>query len=691
MRLSIRWKLMLFICGPLIVINGALLAWDYAHQKSAAIEQMADLISEKARISADQLGARLEAIVQIADSDAAALAARGAMSDTQVRAAAVDSLRRSALIAGCAIVMEPGVEGAPRTGTLARRMTGNIRQLPLADLTVPGEPEPEWFAAKGGQKAGWSVGALGNQASHVPVYWYAAVFPDRDNVRGVIAVAIRAQGLQTIMGPRARAAVAQAGERIRGRGGVTRLRNGAAEAPTESATAEEPETPQPSAPWTLASQFGPDGFVIVDRQQRIVSHSDAAKIGKPWLNLEAARDAKSMADAWQEMLVQGHGALQVNYLSDEVAGIRADSAHWIAFAQIPAARWIFATAIPESLVIAPIVEQLRSRAVFLVAGVAGIALIIMLVSIRMSRPIEGLAHAVERLAGGDLESRVEGVRSHDELGTLAVGFNSMVGKLKEQIAAVARETAAREGIESELRIARQIQQDLLPHATAEFVGRADFDLHAINIPARRVAGDFYDYFFVGDKLVVVIADVSGKGMPAALLMAVARTVVRDFASLRLTPAQIAVHANQTLFEGSDDSMFVTMFLAEYEPATGKLTYVCAGHPPPYVLSMHSAARLGDPTAPLMGVFAGPETDGAIEQESRTLQPGETLFLYTDGVTEARSPSGRMVGEEGLVQAFAKLGTCDAHSLCERVLAGVQAYERGGQADDITMLALRRTK
>jgi sigma-B regulation protein RsbU (phosphoserine phosphatase) len=267
----------------------------------------------------------------------------------------------------------------------------------------------------------------------------------------------------------------------------------------------------------------------------------------------------------------------------------------------------------------------------------------------------------------------------------------MVVRLKEKIAALARETAAREGIESELRIARQIQQDLLPRPTPAFVGRTDFDLHAVNVPARRVAGDFYDYFFVGDKLLIVIADVSGKGMPAALLMAVARTVVRDFASLNLSPAQIVAHANQTIFDGSDDSMFVTMFLAQYQPTTGGLTYVCAGHPPPYILSpSRSPSHLGRPTAPLLGVFDGCEVDLTIRQEERTLQPGETLFLYTDGVTDARSPGGRMVNEEGLVRAFARLGTFDARSLCERVLAGLQAHEQGGQADDITMLALRRT-
>lgn len=702
MRLSIRWKLMFFVCTPLVAINGALLAWDYTHQKQEAIEQMAELISDKARTSADQLGARLESIMQVADLSASVLSARGTPSDQQIRQATSESLRQSSFVMACAIATEPGSDGGSRASALARRMPGGVRQVPFSELVSEGYPDPAWYTAvKQTLKPAWTPGTLGGQS--VPVNWYAAPILEHEQLRGVVAIAMRAQALQTILIPRPRTLAAvnadsSGTERPRGR---ARARNGPAASDSAQGAAgdsnpagDEPELPAnvPNPPtWSLASQFGPDGFVILDRQQRIVSHTDAARIGKPWLSgTDASRDPRSAADAWSEMLTDGHGAVPVHYLSDDVEGLRPDTAHWIAFAQIPAAKWIFATTIPQSLVVAPIVDQLQHRALLLLAGVIAVAIIIILVSIHLSRPIVKLARAVERLSGGDLDAQAEGVRNRDELGTLAQGFNSMVGKLKEQMAALARETASRESIESELRIARQIQQDLLPHPTPALVGRPDFDLHAVNVPARRVAGDFYDYFFVGDKLIVVIADVSGKGMPAALLMAVARTVVRDFASLNLAPAEIAIHANQTIFEGSDDSMFVTMFLAQYEPGTGRLVYVCAGHPPPYVLSAHGATKLGKPTAPLLGVFGGAEIDQSIHQDECTLQPGETLFLYTDGVTDARSPSGRMIREEGLVHAFAKLGNEDPHSLCKRVLAGLRAHEQGGQADDITMLALRRT-
>src|SRR5262249_2702935 len=151
------------------------------------------------------------------------------------------------------------------------------------------------------------------------------------------------------------------------------------------------------------------------------------------------------------------------------------------------------------------------------------------------------------------------------------------------------------------------------------------------------------------------------------------------------------HTNQTLVDNSVRSMFVTMFLAHYEPATGRFRYVCAGHPPPLILSARNPEPLGPPTAPLLGVFDNSHACAAIEQAEHVLQPGETLLLYTDGVTEARSPDGLMLGDEGLIQACRGIASDDARGLCERLIAGLHAYEHGGQADDITVLALRRAR
>lgn len=706
MRLSIRTKLLLFICGPLVAISAAVLGWDYHQQKSAAIDQMTSLFADKARISAEQLSGRLDNYGQFVASKAAPLAANVPMTSQALIAAAeaplvekphrADLRALEASLVASAIALEPAATGDPVKGTIVRRLPNNLRPSPLSTIVPPGQSAPDWFtAAKESRKPVWTLGFFSGQAARNPICWCAAPILDGDTFRGVFAVAVRAQSFQAVVSPRFRATAApidpsRPRERLRDR----LLESSATGAPTNSESEADDPSTEPSmekdAAWTLASPFGPDGFVVLDRDQRIVSSPNVARIGETWLapTTEAPPDAAQ--DAWSHMLNDAGGAILVHNLTPRIAGTRPDADHWIAFAQVPSSKLIFATTIPQSLVVRPLVAQLQRSALFSLAGIALIALIIMLVTVRMTRPIEGLAGAVDRLSKGDLDARVENIRSHDELGTLAAGFNDMVAKLKHQIAAVARETAARESIQSELRIARRIQQDLLPHADPALTDRADFALHALNIPARGVAGDFYDYFFVGDALFLVIADVSGKGMPAALLMAVARTVVRDFAGLGLAPAQIAIHANRTIKESSDESMFVTMFLARYEPRTGTLAYVCAGHPPPYILSPSGASLVGGPTAPLLGVFDHDGPDGAIQQAERSLQPGETLFLYTDGVTDARSPGGKSVGDKGLAAALAKLSADNPRSLCERLLSGLQAHEQGAQADDITMLALRRT-
>jgi sigma-B regulation protein RsbU (phosphoserine phosphatase) len=711
MRLSIRRKLTLFVCGPMIAIYGGLLLWGYDHDKAEAINQVTDMFGEKVHNSAEDLASRLEPVMAAASTAAATALGTKQMTEQQLHSTATAVVQKALTSIASVIVVEPTADSPTRTGAAVRRMGANIRPYPLSDFLPTGKPEPDWYTtAQNTLEPKWTVGSIENRNAGIRVYWYTVPVIRDDRLIGALAIALRAQVPQNLLTGHFRyiGTTARAPQRPRAQEAARQAGKSSTETAPAPDPADEPETSQapmastsptptmPPQPWSLASQFGPDGFFIIDHEQRIVSHPDVDRVGKPLFN--KPEFSKGPDDPWSQMLAKPSGVLLVSNLNQEITGLHPDTAHFVAFAQVPDMNWILVTTIPRSLVTAPIVAQLRQRALLLLAGVAVVALIIALVSVRMSRPIEGLARAVQRLSAGDLDAQVPGKPSHDEIGTLTVGFNSMVTNLKEQIEARAKETAARETIEAELRFARQIQQDLLPDPTPDLVGRKDFDLHAINIPARRVAGDFYDYFLVAGKLVIVIADVSGKGMPAALLMAVARTAVRDYAGLKLSPAAIASHANQAIFEGSEDSMFVTMFLAQYDPATGNLSYVCAGHPPPYILHSNgnsgasakpAATPLGRSTAPLLGVFPAGDLAAAIEQGEHTLAPGETLFLYTDGVTEARAPSGRMVTEEGLARALSKIGPCDSRSLCDRILASLQRHERGLQNDDITMLALRR--
>jgi sigma-B regulation protein RsbU (phosphoserine phosphatase) len=403
-------------------------------------------------------------------------------------------------------------------------------------------------------------------------------------------------------------------------------------------------------------------------------------------------DKRELADAARQALAGKSGVLRVSGLNAVIPGLETAKYHWIAFAPIPSAGWILTSAISESSVMDPILDRLMMRASFLAAGMVILLAVVLLVSIRISRPIERLAGAVDRLAEGDLDARVGEGRGDDELARLARGFDHMTGQLKAHVAALTEQTAAREKVESELRIARQIQTDLLPRTFPPFPDRKEFDLHALNVPAATVAGDFYDFFFTTpDKLTLVIADVSGHGVPAALLMAVTRTIIRNLAHAGLAPAEIVERANAMLLADTSDTMFVTLFLAQYEPASGRVIYVNAGHPPPLrVAASGDVQRFGDVSSPLLAV-GPPDEIGAFRQGEAQLAPGESLVLYTDGVTEAkRGGDGELLREAGLCDLLLRHAGASPDQLCRALAADVDTYQSGRRADDLTLLVLRRS-
>jgi sigma-B regulation protein RsbU (phosphoserine phosphatase) len=279
---------------------------------------------------------------------------------------------------------------------------------------------------------------------------------------------------------------------------------------------------------------------------------------------------------------------------------------------------------------------------------------------------------------------VTGVTSSDEIGELAGAFNRMVGDLKQHVDALTHETAAREAVESEMRVGREIQSSLLP---GQFPGDDRFELHATNLPARHVAGDFYDWFWLDDgKLVFLIADVSGKGVPAALFMAVARTVLRQVCDGAKSLAQAIDRANDALEETGVASMYVTLFIALFEPATGELRYVRAGHPAGYVVAARGAVEgFGDLSGRPVGLLPGAGYD---EGRGR-LAPGECLLLFTDGVPEAEGEDGEFFGDERLQRMLQELGGESAEAVCQAVAQRIAAFEGGTPHDDVTLLALRR--
>ena len=244
---------------------------------------------------------------------------------------------------------------------------------------------------------------------------------------------------------------------------------------------------------------------------------------------------------------------------------------------------------------------------------------------------------------------------------------------------------ARERIQGELNVATDIQASLLPRLFPAFPERPEFDVYASMDPAKEVGGDFYDFFFVDDThLCFLIADVSDKGVPAALYMMVAKTLLKSEGQRLGEPGQILTSVNGILAADNDNCMFVTVLCAILNTQTGEVRIANAGHNPPLVIDSQGIRYLRLKT----GLVLGPMTESVYETERIVLQPGDTLFLYTDGVTEATNPENKLYGEPELLDALQRGQKHDVDEIIHYIRAEVTRHANGApQSDDVTMLAI----
>ena len=249
--------------------------------------------------------------------------------------------------------------------------------------------------------------------------------------------------------------------------------------------------------------------------------------------------------------------------------------------------------------------------------------------------------------------------------------------------------AAKEKVESELNIAAQIQKSILPSIFPPYPDREEFELYALMQPARYIGGDFYDFFFVDDNtLALVMADVSDKGIPAALFMMVSRTLINSLALAveNKSPSVVLEKANNIMCQNNESGMFVTVFLAFYDVLRGKLTATNAGHSASLVIDPDGTTR---EWATTHGAALGFMEDLPYKEETVNLEPGQALFLYTDGVTEATSPEDQLFGLDRLRDLLKRSHDQKLDELCTGIEASLAEFQQGEQFDDITMLALRR--
>ncbi len=325
--------------------------------------------------------------------------------------------------------------------------------------------------------------------------------------------------------------------------------------------------------------------------------------------------------------------------------------------------------------------------------IAGISLVITLLvlffSYLFTRPLKKLIRGTKVVSRGDFDYRFD-LRSRDEVGDLARAFDRMVIDLKQYTRRLAETTAEKEKIESELRLARELQQGILPHLFPPEVPPENVEIFASMEPAREVGGDFYDFFLIDDKHIgVVIADVAGKGVPAGLFMMVTRALLRTGAAGNLSAAATLAQVNRLLCLDNTSCTFVTLFYLVCDLETGKISYCNAGHNPPLIIGESRVKLLKLETGAVAQPALGIVEDPLFHDDTLELGPGETVLLYTDGVTEATGPRQEMFGEEGLVEFVSANRFLSNRELCSAIFRELALHGSGRDPfDDITILLFK---
>lgn len=654
-RIPIRWKLIGAVVAPMVVIFGSMMLYDYARLRNLASAQTRLRLSERAMLYADRFDGAFESIAQVARSTASMLTEGPMPDERQLDAIVRADIGQDPLIYGSCIAFQPDAfrPGLRLFAPYACRDGDGLRTMDIGrdgyDYT---DGRWEWYTAvQKSHEARWSEPYFDTGAGAAPMVTFSAPFFDGDTFRGVVTVDVRLEDL--------RRSVAVTGADV-GAG-------------------------HHDEPAFALRAFGGGDFGILSRTGAFVFHPNPDfLIRQSVFTLAKAHGSDALEQLGRRLVAGDRGV-------DELPASSFGEPAFAAFAPIRSTGWSFIAVMAVREAMAPVYAQLTRRAIFILAGGGLIALVAYLAGMWLVRPVRRLAAAVGRLGGGDLDARAVGVESRDEIGDLARAFNTMTVQLKEHVEALTRETAAREQVESELRVARAIQKSLLPSTFPPFPGHTEFMLHAINAPARRVAGDFFDFFLAPDgTLAFVIADVSGKGVPAAMFMAVARTLLRDLAARIQSPGELLARANKQLLESNNEGMFVTLFFGRYDPATGRVRYANAGHPPPIVVRPDGSTRpFGESTGTILGAIDG----AAYEDREESLQPGESVVLYTDGVPEAKrpGPAGRFLGDAPFRELLSRHAADDPEQLCAAIVKMVSEFQDHELYDDVTVLVLKRVR
>jgi len=442
--------------------------------------------------------------------------------------------------------------------------------------------------------------------------------------------------------------------------------------------------------------INPSVAILIDHDGNYIAGKDVDPLAEDMGNIFDAGRNDGLRIVGHEILEKKNGIVSVG---------EGEDATYIAFATIDTTDWTVCIMSPVSSVIQPaqeiresIDENTDNVVDTVMEGIQSViqyclllsALILLFVTLftgrfskKISDPLKKLETDVRQISGGNLDRRTE-VSTNDEIGSLAESFNQMTDSLQKYIADLKEVTAKEERIAGELTAATTIQASMLPSNFGE-ISCSEFNLFASMTPAKEVGGDFYDFFLIdNDHIGLVMADVSGKGVPAALFMVVAKTLIKNQAQLGKSPAEILHNVNEQLCENNEASLFVTVWLAIIEISTGKGLAANAGHEHPVLRRAGGNYELityrhNIAVATLSGI--------RFSEHPFELHPGDSLFVYTDGVPEATNASDELFGTDRMLRALNRNPDASPEELLATMNKELDAFVGDvPQFDDITMMA-----
>jgi phosphoserine phosphatase RsbU/P len=359
---------------------------------------------------------------------------------------------------------------------------------------------------------------------------------------------------------------------------------------------------------------------------------------------------------------------------------------WIYYTYLPSTKWSLGVIFPHKEMYSDIFKLTSLILLLSMAGLALLVLITIRIINKQINPLTKFAKSARKIAEGNFDTELPKIESEDEMKELHDSFEFMQKELAEYVVNLKETTSAKEKIESELRIAKEIQMGMIPHIFPPFPHLPEVDLFASLESAKEVGGDLYDFFLLDDHLLCfAIGDVSGKGVPASLFMAVTRTLLRSVAHKDINTAEITAAVNKTLNISNESNMFVTFFVGILDTQSRVLKYCNAGHNPPILITNKKDAVFFGLTKSIpIGLF----DDFDFKEEMLQMGSDDQIFLYTDGLTEAEDVNNELYGNDRLLEVIRKHAESLPKQLIEQVNKDVKLHVNGHiQSDDLTMLSI----